>query len=1254
VIAIDLYPEQQAYRPYLMTRTQTSLGSTQEFTYALNVKTNALPMTYVSLSSKIDQGPTLGTAGLVTKVLAKEEYQHQTGRYDFVRNEFLGYRTFVKTVFADAGVLRRHEVEYESDNEVLRGLEKSNRTFAIIDGKDVLHSEVTSDNKQSELFNNIFLRFLKAKSVRTLEEGGEKTLLTRFCTEIYPDTKLTKSVLSVEYGPDNKEYRANEVVLASSSLDNWQAGLILVKSIFEYAGGAGRRVAAEANRYENFRLTQRDRWYDRQGESGWEPLGKLSYDAYGNVRSYNNAEGMLTEIDYSNGANVYPSLVTRTVNGYRGPISLSNRYSYDLDAGGLLTGYTDENEQETSYAYDGAGRIKSQTLAGQSEPEVRWDYSYGSAQKFSTIHSYVRVLGANPASIQVLDGLMRTVASVSRTEKGFKLDAASIYDSFGKVVQTAENMPLASYTNPEALAIPATFLSRAVYDGLGRNIRTARPWATASSGVRTIQLLIDRRIMINEQGEVSVEVLDAFNRPCGSFQISKAGAATLARKLSCVGPIPTDGSVIGSLVSYDVRNQIVGLEFPSDKRSYEYDSFGRMRAVSSSLFGSYEFVFNRLDKPVARFHRDPSGKALGATFSQFDGMGRETSRRSLANFSGDLVRDLVVSALDYRFFYDDSVDEHEHTNLKGRLAALEIQSFARYDYSYDPLGNQNHEVLQLYGKKLKTVMNHDSMGRLTRIAFPDESEINYEYASSSQLNPTGVKFYGESIQIQSNEINIISEISAVGRFQMSRSMDFARQVVTGISSRGVTGDELQLKLSNLDGLSRPLELSGYFSKEINASVTYDDFGRLASVSSDSNRSDFAKSLIYKYDASSRLISASNDFAFDSVGRLTQSPLIKGVDWASDNRLLCVRSNEAASIGYSYQPDGRVFGIEEKGPNARSLVYVNKFLEFDRLSGKFKKILWIGGERVAEALDTDSVIYFARDHISTNRAQYAKASTFDLAYDPWGRILTTPEDKKSFYGFADGRQETALGVVHFNARYYAPEIGAFVNPDEFMIFNPMTCFLSPIECNLYSYARNNPLKYTDPTGKFVIQLSFSVKGGAAAQGSLGGGFYANFTSKDIQFGTFEQLGAGVSTGVIGRGFIEVGFTPSEDPRVMTGINNNISADIAAGLGGSITVSRGELDGKPVTGLSLGAGVGGGIQGGYSMTYGTFQEVGRFSYKEGWSSSLGIPDLPRFEGRTDFGANMLERSPGSVPDTVNQDFIGTSYNTFNSMPSKTFHD
>lgn len=64
-------------------------------------------------------------------------------------------------------------------------------------------------------------------------------------------------------------------------------------------------------------------------------------------------------------------------------------------------------------------------------------------------------------------------------------------------------------------------------------------------------------------------------------------------------------------------------------------------------------------------------------------------------------------------------------------------------------------------------------------------------------------------------------------------------------------------------------------------------------------------------------------------------------------------------------------------------------------------------------------------------------------------------------FVDG---TPTGLDYFGARYYSAAQGRFASPDEPLLDqNPEY----PQSWNLYSYVRNNPLKYFDPTGEDCV-------------------------------------------------------------------------------------------------------------------------------------------------------------------------------------------
>ncbi len=80
----------------------------------------------------------------------------------------------------------------------------------------------------------------------------------------------------------------------------------------------------------------------------------------------------------------------------------------------------------------------------------------------------------------------------------------------------------------------------------------------------------------------------------------------------------------------------------------------------------------------------------------------------------------------------------------------------------------------------------------------------------------------------------------------------------------------------------------------------------------------------------------------------------------------------------------------------------------------------------------------------------------IRYYPWGGVRSgdVPTDRR----FTGQRWDDTIGLYDYNARYYDPAIGRFIQPD-IIVPDPT----NPQDLNRYTYAGNNPLRYTDPSG-----------------------------------------------------------------------------------------------------------------------------------------------------------------------------------------------
>lgn len=120
------------------------------------------------------------------------------------------------------------------------------------------------------------------------------------------------------------------------------------------------------------------------------------------------------------------------------------------------------------------------------------------------------------------------------------------------------------------------------------------------------------------------------------------------------------------------------------------------------------------------------------------------------------------------------------------------------------------------------------------------------------------------------------------------------------------------------------------------------------------------------------------------------------------------------------------------------------------------------------------------HVSTTETSSQDATV--LGYDAWGARRNpdgTAAPSASFDVPVGGREFTGqeqipdVGLVNMNGRLYDPALGRFLSPD------PNVQFVADLQSyNRYSYAQNNPLRYTDPTGYDL------------------GGFFASFFSNPL--------------------------------------------------------------------------------------------------------------------------------------------------------------
>lgn len=165
-----------------------------------------------------------------------------------------------------------------------------------------------------------------------------------------------------------------------------------------------------------------------------------------------------------------------------------------------------------------------------------------------------------------------------------------------------------------------------------------------------------------------------------------------------------------------------------------------------------------------------------------------------------------------------------------------------------------------------------------------------------------------------------------------------------------------------------------------------------------------------------------------------------------------------------------------------------------VDGAYEKVVRTGGGKAAlteqklyvgnlvitkRSNNTSDSFYLHKDHqgSTTTITNAAGNSVQQFIYDPWGKQTavfdtgllanyTTPAATKGYTGH---EHISHLDLIHMNGRIYDATIGRFMQADPFIQAPSDTQ-----SYNRYSYVKNNPMSYTDPSGFFLDKLWKGIK------------------------------------------------------------------------------------------------------------------------------------------------------------------------------------
>ena len=473
----------------------------------------------------------------------------------------------------------------------------------------------------------------------------------------------------------------------------------------------------------------------------------------------------------------------------------------------------------------------------------------------------------------------------------------------------------------------------------------------------------------------------------------------------------------------------------------------------------------------------------------------------------------VISSYTYN---NQNLVESESVVIPGRNGALKV------DYHY----NSN---LHLRGI---TYPGGNRVVNLTPNAFGEPTNINRSgrtFASNIDFYPHGVikQFtYGNSVTHNTTlfgQSNLPSRMADMKGTTRLAWFDYTYDDNANIKSI-LDGTDSGYNLTNLtyDGLDRLKSTTGG-SKAGSTSISYDALGNITRLDT------LNRSLIYSIDSNQNRLksvssSGSKAKAYGYFNYDTRGNIIHNSHFSMSYNLA---NQMTAANGFSFTYDG--FNRRVKSAKSGSTAYYHYSqdgkLLFSESNGVWKNYIYIGSRLIAKD-SSSSTSFIHTDILGSTTAQSNSSGTLinnsRRHYKPFGDTYETASNE---IGYAGHKFDSELGLSYMQARYYDPVIGRFYSNDPVDAVSHLSNEEGSKGFNRYSYAVNNPYKYTDPDGREVKVVARPLR--TTALGGLGAHTYTVVTQSNGTQTTFS------SHNVNGQNVVSMNHSSDTSPHMNAG-------------------------------------------------------------------------------------------------------------------------
>ena len=732
----------------------------------------------------------------------------------------------------------------------------------------------------------------------------------------------------------------------------------------------------------------------------------------------------------------------------------------------------------------------------------------------SGLYTVTRRQTGTPERVSHIDALGREILSGEKRFDGAWLWKRSEYDSLGRVRRIS--LPYKGES-------PVYWNSYA-YDSYGRLISTTEAsgreskWTYDGASVTSVRDSIATTRIVDANGDL-VQV--------------------------------TDG---GGTISYALRDdrQPVSVTAPGNiVTSFEYDSLGRRVSMIDPSAG--------IQKDTVVWAADGTSYAThtgtnGSVTTRFDSFGRTTS--------------LERGGAHSTFYQYDS---------DGALSAVVSTNGCSRRYTYDALGRissvrdtvpDNKWLLREYAYKAGSQI--DSIRFSSQDGYITTETFNYANGHN-----TGIRLPDNTPVWSLAAENAEGRVCGIVSGSISRSYGFTP---AGLPTyRKMAGGLLQDFSYQFDPLTGNLLSRSDGIHDKTETFAYDTLGRLVTIGPRQIAYD-ARGNATNIGGVGQLFYEDADHPYRVTAYLQTiddfcSEYDQTAGYASFNRPSYV-SEGGKRADFTYGSDDSRVKMQITQGGSQSILtryYIADCYEYDQTSTATRERLYLGGDAYFAPMVLQrenggswTLYNIGRDYLGsiTHIATADGILVAEYSYDPWGR-LRNPQTQTVYYpgmepelllgrGFTGHEHLRDFCLINMNARLYDPLLGRFLSPDPYVQAPDFTQ-----NFNRYSYALNNPLRYTDESGEFWHLVIGAAIGGVV-------NLLANWNNiKDHENNRFwwglGYFGVGALAGAVSAG-------------VGAGVSSSIAgASFWSGFWG--TSAAGTATSSFITGAAIGASTGG---------------------------------------------------------------------------------